>query len=231
VLACGAAWAAPPASPARPIVDEADEQALRQAPLEVYSFTLKHQRATEALAVVQPMLSPRGSLELKPAENTVVVRDAPTALARVIPILRRFDHPPKALAIEVMIVRAQRAAFSPIITQDNLPEALERRLRELLPFSSYAVIARTELPSREGEGITYEIAEGYVVNFRPGVLVDGEQLKLYDFRLTPVSQGVVSKALFQGTLNLRLERPLALGLAAAEGSEKALVVVVTPRLR
>jgi Bacterial type II/III secretion system short domain len=199
-------------------------------PLKVYAYTLKNQRATDALGVIQPLLSPRGTVELRPSDNTLVVRDTPATVTRVATALRGFDRPPRELTIEVLVVRAQRAAFSPIVTQDNLPEPLASRLRQMLPYSSYVVLAQTEVHSREGEEVTYEVGEGYRVSFRPGTLLDEGQLKLHDFRISRNDRNSVDKGLFHSTLNLRLDKPLALGLAPTEASERALVVVVTPKL-
>ncbi len=198
--------------------------------LQVYAYTLRHQRVADAVPVVQPLLSKVGSLELRPADNTLVVRDTKAVMARLGPALRRFDHPPRPLLIEVLLVRAERASFSPVLPSDALPDVLARRLREMLPYSSYAVMARTTLRSREGQAVTYEMSEGLQVSFRPGSVVDGVQLKLYDFRLARAGSDPLDKALLNSTLALRLDKPFTLALASAESSERALVVVVTPRL-
>ncbi|HEX4952240.1 MAG TPA: secretin N-terminal domain-containing protein [Thermoanaerobaculia bacterium] len=198
--------------------------------LQVYAYTLRHQRVADAVPLVQPLLSKAGSLELRPAENTLVVRDTKAVLARLGPALRQFDHPPRPLLIEVLLVRAERASFSPVLPADALPDLLARRLREMLPYSSYAVMARTTLRSREGQAITYEMSDGFQVSFRPGSVVEGGQLKLYDFRLSRAGSDPLDKALLHSTLALRMDKPFTLALAPAESSERALVVVVTPRL-
>ena len=45
----------------------------------VQVYTFKYQRASEAVAMVYPQLSPRGTVELQPGGNTLVIRDTATA--------------------------------------------------------------------------------------------------------------------------------------------------------
>ena len=53
--------------------------------LVLHAFTLKHQRASDAIPLVHPLLSERGTVELQPGDNTLVIRDSPGALARILP--------------------------------------------------------------------------------------------------------------------------------------------------
>lgn len=202
--------------------------------VELYAYTLKHQRADEALAVVRPLLSSQGTLELRPKDNTLVVRDTLAALGRIAPALKDFDHPPRTLAIEVTIVRATRASFSPLVHEQGLAPELAKRLKLLLPYSNYRLLASTTLRTLEGEEVTYELAEGYGVSFRPLTLRSApgkgiEQLKLSGFQLTRSAAGL-EEQLLSTTMSLRLDQPTALTLAGSEGSNTALVVVLTPTL-
>jgi hypothetical protein len=204
---------------------QGEPQADGRGEMRLFAFTFEYQRALEALPLIEPLLSPRGSIELQRGGNTLVVRDTPAALARVIPVLHGFDHPPRTVGITVRIVQADRAQFSPIVQEEPLPEPLLSRLKKLLPFSSYRVLARTDLHTREGESVVYELGDGYRVAFRLAPLLDTRKVKLESFR---VSQA--GRPLLHSTLSLPLARPTALGLASAESSESALMVVLTPGL-
>src|SRR3954465_11411347 len=61
------------------------------------AYTLRHQRASEAVALVYPLLSRKGTVELQPGGNTLVIRDVPAALNRIAPVLRNFDHAPRLM--------------------------------------------------------------------------------------------------------------------------------------
>ena len=72
----------------------------------VHAYTLRHQPAAEALALVHPLLSERGSVQLQPGGNTLVIRDEQAVVERVAALLREFDHAAKKLAIRIQVVRA-----------------------------------------------------------------------------------------------------------------------------
>ena len=205
-------------------------EARADEPLGLYAYTLKHQEASEALAAIQSLLSGRGTVELRPTDNTLVVRDTQAALAAIKPALQRFDHPPRSLRIELMIVRARRALFSPILQEEPLPETLLQRLKQVLPYSTYNVLAKTDLGTREGEEVTYELAEGFGVGFRTGTVLEGKRLKLHDFRVTRAGDAAGLRSLIHGNLSLQLARTFTMTLAGSEGSSTALVVVLVPRL-
>lgn len=229
LLAPSAGWAAPKPAAAPKI--------------ELYAYELQHQRADEAFVVIQPLLSPQGTIELRPRDNTLVIRDTRPALDRLTAALKAFDHPARQLEIEVTMVQATRASFSPLLADQALSPSLAARLKLMLPFSNYRVLASTVLHTREGEDVTYEIGEGFEVRFRSGVVrpmagaaafgggegAQGQSLKLTGFRLSRQSGGT-SKSLLSTSMTLLLDKPLALTLAGSEASSTALVVVLQPRL-
>lgn len=201
-------------------------------PLQLYAYTLEHQSAMEALKVIQPLLSRQGSVEVRLGENTLVIRDSLSAISKIAPILRRFDQPARRLRIEVMIIEAQRAPFSPAVPGEPLPDRLTMRLRGALPFSDYRLIAKTVLEVMEGEDATYEMREGFAVSFRPGPVIDGG-VRLYAFRIArtgEAEQREGKKHLLQSSLSLRLGQPMTLALTRAEDSQTALMVLLTPSL-
>ncbi|HXT21441.1 MAG TPA: secretin N-terminal domain-containing protein, partial [Thermoanaerobaculia bacterium] len=51
----------------------------------LHVYTLRHQTAGDALGLIRPLLSPRGTVELRPGANTLVLRDTPLALSRILP--------------------------------------------------------------------------------------------------------------------------------------------------
>jgi len=202
----------------------------REEAVELYAYTLRHQRAMEALKVIQPLLSSQGTVELRPQDNILVIRDRSSTLKGIVLALRRFDQPPRPLTIEVLIVEARRASFSPLLHEQELPPALQARLKEILPYSNYRVLARTELHTREGEAVTYELGEDFTVEFQPDRVIDGRQLRLRGFRLSRQRDDGPARRLIASTLSLRLDNYMALTLASTESSSTALMVVLNPRV-
>jgi hypothetical protein len=196
----------------------------------LHAYALKYRRAGEAVALVSPLLSPNGTVELQPRSNTLVVRDTAAALRRITPVLLSFDHPARPLTLEIYIVRASRSVVSPPISHSDLPDPLTQRLRSLLTYDIYEVQAQAQLASLEGQSVTYALAEDYKVSFRLGTLFGDQRVKLSDFRIVrrpdPRSPGA---ALIHTNLNLRLDQTLSLGLARSESSREALMVVMILR--
>jgi hypothetical protein len=195
--------------------------------LQVYAYTLRHKPASEALMLIRPLLTSRGTLELQPEGNTLVVRDTLAALGRIVPTLRAYDQPPAPLRMHVMVVRADSRP-SPSYAGSSLPDWLEERLRGLLRWDYYRVLADSGVQTREGESVTHEVGLSYGVSFRMGNVLSGDRIKLHDFKVwragTPNGR---DEPLVEATLNLSLDKPKVLGLANSESSDHALMVVLT----
>lgn len=209
--------------PAAALADRADE-------LVLHAYTLRYQQAIEAIPLIQPLLTSRGTLELQPGGNTLVLRDTAAAITRIVPVLRAFDHPAQPLTVEIQIVKASRAAFSPPVARSDLPEALTRRLRELLPYEIYELQAQAQLASQEGQAVAYELGDDYAVSFRLGTLLETRPIKLSDFAVSRRAGKSRSAApLVHTSLNIFLDQTMCLGLARSEGSREVLIIVVTVR--
>lgn len=196
--------------------------------LVLQAYTLKHQRASDAAPLVYPLLSPRGTVEVQPRSNTLVIRDSLAALSRIVPALRAFDHPPRPLRLEVLIVKASRAQVSPPIKRSDLPPQLTKRLRDLLPYDIYETQAQAQLSALEGQAVIYGLGEEYEVSFRLGTLIDETRVKLAEFKIHRLGPEGRSE-LIHTNLNLWLDQTANLGLAKHEGSRDALMVVLTVR--
>ncbi len=207
--------------------------------MRVYAYTLKHQPAHEALALIRPLLTARGTVEVQPGGNTLVIREARSALARLTRVLAEFDHPPEELRFDIRIVRAgpRRSVISPPEPDSGpLPENLAGRLRELLRYDDYRVLAEAGITSQEGEEVTYDLGGTYSVSFRSGTVMAGQRVKLEGFRIVKHAENATNKTrqlkpreLFHATLNLWLGRPFNLVLAQDESRQEALMVAISCR--
>jgi len=201
--------------------------------LTLHAYTFVHQPASEALALVHPLLSARGTVELQPADNTIAIRDTRAVIARIMPLLREFDHPVRALSVEVMIVRASRAVMSPPVSHSDLPPDLTRRLRSLLPYDIYDLAARADLATSEGETVAYDLGQDFQVSFRVGTVHSDKGIRLAEFlvRRSGRSAGASAKPkpLIFTNLNLALDQNISLALAKSEESREALMIVLTVR--
>jgi hypothetical protein len=193
------------------------------------AYTFKYQRASEALALIYPLLSPQGTVEYQPQGNTLVIRDVEAAVRRVMPVLRSFDHPARPLRLEVIVVRASRSQVSPPLQRSDLPEQLTKRLHGLLRYDVFETQAQAQLSGVEGQKVVYELGPEFRVSFRFGTLVEGQQVKLSSFRISRRAEGRPEAVLLQTNLNIQCDRTTNLGLAKSEDSPEALMVVLTLR--
>ena len=194
--------------------------------LVVRAYTLEHQPAVEAIALIHSLLSERGAVELRPGGNTLVIRDSPAVVERLVRLLDDFDHPARPVRLALQLVRAGLGTASDS-AGDELPEALVRRLKELLRYDDYRLLAAAEMEIREGEQVVFELGDEFQVGFRMGTLLAGGRVKLHGFRVARQAGNPGSRQLIHTHLNLWLDKPMILGLARAESSDRALMVVLT----
>ncbi len=193
----------------------------------VHSYTLKYRRAADAVQLISRLLSPRGSVELQPATNTVVVRDTLAALSRVVPVLRNFDLPARPLTMELQIVRASRSSVSPPVARSDLPEDLTRKLREVVNYDNFKLQTRAQLAMLEGQPGTYVVGGVFEVRFRVGIVSRDQQVRLSDFRISRRMERKGDQLLVHTNLNPYLGKTTFVGLARDESSPEALMVVLT----
>lgn len=222
----------------------ASAQAAGQLTAGLFAYTLEHRTAGEAMELVELALSDGGTVELQPGSNTLVVRDRPEVLARVAKLLAELDRPPRDLKLEIQMLRAgpRRVSGSPEAwakgnpIPEQPPAELIGRLRGLLRYDSYELLAKASLDSREGQEITYSLGDDYGVSFRLGSILAGQRLKLRSFRIvqTP-AQGtnkgrrLEPKELIHTNLNLWMDRTFTLVLAQDAKSGEALMVAISCR--
>lgn len=189
-------------------------------------FSLERQSVFEALTVVRPLLSVQGSVELDPTHKTISVRDNLAALSRVATAIRAFDRESQPVKIGVSLILAQVAKISPVPPDVGIEPDLLTRLRQLMRFNTFSLLAHGEITSREGEAVSYEMAQGYRLSFGIGTVGDGKRIRLADFRMVRALPGQRENELVRSVVNLGLEQPLILGLTRGEASDRALMLVL-----
>jgi hypothetical protein len=213
-----------------PVLPAAPQSAPGPRDIVTRAYTFKYQRASEAVVMVYPLLSSKGTVELQPSGNTLVIRDTTTAVQRIMPALRAYDHPSRSLRLEIYVVKASRATVSPQVQRSDLPEELTKRLRGLFAYDNFEKQAQAQLAGAEGQWVVYELGPDYKVSFRFGSLTDDRQVKLSSFRIARREEGGKAEAvLLHANLMLPIDHTTSLGIASSESSPEALMVVLTLR--
>ena len=213
------------------LAGRAAAQAPGERELAVHVYRLEHQPASEAWALLQPLLSARGSVELRPADNTLVLRDSTAALERILPVLAAFDHPPRDVNVEIWLIRASGIAkvSPPLSEPSNVPRDLLANLVGRLPYQQYDLLAGSRVRSREGQRVTFQLGPEHAVRFRLGTIVGDQRLRLVDFEVLREERGAAAESLIRSNLNLWLGRSMVFALTQGEHSPTALMVVVRCR--
>lgn len=196
-------------------------------PLVERVYELTRRPAAAAVERICPMLSARGSVEVQDGGRTLVVRDVEPHVELAMTALRTFDQAGRTLRVAVQIVRAEaRAPGGGEQATLELPADVVDRLHRLLRYRSYSLLARAELEAPEEVESTFEVGPEFRVSFRPDR--DGEpgQVRMREFRVSRRTGQGDHKPLVHTHLSLEMGRPMILGLAPTEASERALMVVL-----
>lgn len=223
--------AAKDATPERPRVPA--------SPLQVLAFTLRHQPVDGAANLVRLRLTPRGTVEEQPSANTLVVRDVATSIDQIRAVIAAYDVPSEQVRFDIRVVQAGplRSVISPPAATATLDEDLATRLRGLLRYEDFRVLAQAGLSSRAGEQVSYSLGTDFDVSFRLVSVVEGKRVKLEGFKVVrrpprsaDKSRQLPPQQLFQATLNLWLDKPFTLVLTRDEERKEALMIAITCRL-
>jgi hypothetical protein len=207
-------------SAAHPLLAQADP-----GEIVVHVYAMRHQSAGDALAVVEPLLSPQGKYEVSKADNTLVLRDSAAVIARILPVLVAFDHPAQPVDVELWLLRASGSRISPPIAPQakGIPADLLRALTENLQYQDYGVIGSSAVRGEEGKRMTFQVGGDYAVRFRLGTIHGEQRLRLDDFEVILMSGAGKAVPLYKSRLNPWLGKWTA--VVITPGGPKALVVV------
>ena len=206
--------------------------------LRTHVISFEHQPAEEAIELVLPMLSPRGSVEIRPGGNTLVVRDTIDSLSEMMPLLVSLDHPSQEVEVSVWLLRAEGSQVSPPVpptsSLGSLPKAVLENLKNHLPFRHYEVLAQNRVEVPEGEEAVLDLQGDFEVRFRLGTVVAEKRLRLHGFEVRRGGRGA-GDPLLKSHLNVWLDRPAAVALSStgpgtgAAEPRRVLIVVVDCR--
>jgi hypothetical protein len=189
-------------------------------------FSLERKSVFDALNVVRPLLSTQGSVELDPTHGTISVRDNLSALSRVSTAIRAFDRENRPVQVGVSLILAETAKISPVRPSTGIAPDLLVRLRQLLRFDNFSLLAQSQITSREGEAVVYDMAQGYRLSFELGASGDDSRIRLAGFRMVRALPGQPEHELLRSVVNLGLGQPLILGLTRDEAADRALMLVL-----
>ena len=137
------------------------------------------------------------------------------------------DRPRGRVVLAVQIVGADVAAMEATdVAAPELPPRVMDRLRQILRYRSYRLLARADFAVREGVDASYDVGEGFEIAFEPQDTEHPGRIRARAFRLARWTANGEPQTLVDTDLVLEVGRPLILGLSKSETSHQALMVVL-----
>jgi hypothetical protein len=199
--------------------------------LEMRVFVLHHREVRDVAAVVEPMLSPEGSILLQPRQNSLTVRDNLEVLKRVAATIARWDAQAGTYRVRVSLLLALESG--PAFNQrDPLLRQISSGLTKLFGFRSCAEIDTLYFTADDGNSVESSAGGGrywvhFVLNASPE---DQNRIQLTGFEVSRREPGGVVQEIKPlldiARINLRLGQTSVVGLSRAERAPQALVVVL-----
>ena len=197
---------------------------------ELRVFQLHFKTARDAAVLVEPILSPGGSVLLQPSLNSITVRDSSEVLRRVAEALANWDVAPASYRVRVRVLLASTDPPPPGKAAP-LIEGIGAELKELFHFTNYQEVATLQVTASDGSVVEMAAGERYHLGFTVrGVAQDPDRVQLAQLQLARRDRGAdnaeMLRPLVRATVTLLLKQPSVLGGARAENANQALFLVL-----
>jgi hypothetical protein len=212
-------------------------EARTEPPAVVKVFTLRYRRAEDALLLIRPLLTERGSVILESKLNSLTVRDSSAAVERTAQALASYDIPPRSVDIEVTLLKATSDPRQKADKQDVPQEirSIGERLKKLLSFTDYSRLDSIVVRGTEGDRVAAVMGADYRLEFLLDPTADERMVRLKGLTLERLrSDGAgkeVRREILKTTINLSIGQPYILGVGKDESASGALFLVFSANWR
>lgn len=200
---------------------------------QVRVFKIRHRPVREATGVVEPLLSPGGSILLHPTQNTLTVRDEGVVVERVAQALDSWDVPPAAYLIDVRLFLASQQPLPPG-PGFGPPSEVDEAIMKLWKYKSLEEIGSVTVNAVEDSTVETTLAQDYALRFtlRAG-RADPRRAILsrlvFSRRQSGTGGGEALEPLIRGSVSVKLGQMAVVGATPSETAERALFLVLSAR--
>jgi len=204
------------------------------------TFTARYRGIDEIVALIQPVVSERGSYAVQPRIRSVTVTDTAAAVGRMAELIAGFALPPRSVNLMIQLMLAEEGAPAetarPRPRRMGLPPAV---IQDLTKWGVITEIGGASIATAEGEPGTVVLGsapEEYRVRFemgavtpRIGVIRMERFLLERPGRPAGGGEGAGTKyvPLIDLVLNLKDHQTTVLGATSSQDSKQALFVSIT----
>jgi hypothetical protein len=225
LLASGeAAWA-----------DVADERVMARA------YQVRYRPLADAADVIAAVLTPDGTVTLRPRLNMLVVQDHPAILERVETLLQSFDLPPKNVDVTLSLFlgterKTEAAGRTSAEGFSKEVRGVIDALGDVTKWVAYEPLGSRSVTGIEGDSVTAELSAEYRVTFKvqsvheSAGVVKFERVSLQ--RLEKEEDGTERvQDVYTAGMVLNAGRMHVVGAARQPGSDRALFLIVQVNAR
>jgi hypothetical protein len=194
--------------------------------LTLKTFQFRNKQAEKAAAVIKPLMSAEGSMNIQPSANSLIVTDLPENMKKITAALAQFDQPAQAFHLTVRLVSARRGTAAEAHVGPDLSDVSPKLA--LLRYNVLESLGTAEVAGKEGDPGQVDLgahrADFHIGEYDPA----SDSLKVGDFRLSR-RDGDQLTPLMKTTLNLKLGQTVIIGVTKEAQSQRALMIVVTAK--
>jgi hypothetical protein len=201
-------------------------------------FEVRYRPLADAAELVGELLSPEGTVLMKPRLKTLIVEDRPAVLDRVQALLASYDLPPRSVEITFSLFLGSREEGAPG-GRDALSQEVRGVLETLGDFTrwtAYEPLGGRSVTGVEGDPVQASLSGDYRVAFKIESVHQSHDVVKFDHitleRVQRAADGPESvEQLFSAGGVVRAGKLTLFGAAAAPDSKRALFLAlqVTPR--
>ena len=197
---------------------------------ELRVFQFHFHPAREASALVEPMLSPEGSLLLQPGLNAITVRDNPDVLKRVASALATWDVEPQTYKVSVRVFLASKEP-KPTAPPPPIPEIGEK-MYLLFGFTKCQEVAAVQVIAADGAAVEVAAGDRYHLRFTVrGGPSESDRVQLAQLQLArrdrSADNAEVLTPLLRATVSLLMKQPSVIAGARSENANQAFFLVLS----
>lgn len=179
----------PRAEPEPTVTSAAPDRALTAR-----AFEIHHRSLSDAADLVGELLSPAGSLTLKPRLDTLLVEDRPDVIERVADLIESFDIPPRQVDVTLSLFLGSRESNdgdperpAPAREYPREVRGIIDTLSDVTRWTSYEPLGSRSVRGVEGQEVTADVSSDYRVAFTVGDVDESrDKIKFERFSLLRV---------------------------------------------
>lgn len=214
-------------------------------PMQVRAFEVRHRAVGDAFDLVSPLLSPEGSVQIRPGLKTLVVEDRPANLERIRQVLDGFDLAPRNVEVSFTLLLGTdtRSSASP---RGMDPASLSREIRgvhenlgDFTKWTDYELLGSQSVTVVEGHAVAARLSAEYRVQFEvesveaPNARSPAGTIILKSLVLERVTRDAAGAErvdeLYSTAMQLHAGKLLTVGAAQSPESRKALFLTIKAR--